>query len=77
MIMIDLKTQVAGKGRRRRFCLNLLFIGQSKTPYLRSGLDDLIDDKRPALKEHVRASEVHRKNLPILSISARRGSVVE
>lgn len=77
MIIVDLKTQEAEKGRRKRFCLNLLFIGQSKTQYLRCSLDDLLDDKRPVLKKHERASEVHRSNLPIFSISARRGSVLE
>lgn len=34
-------------------------------------------DKRPVLKKHERASEIHRKNLTIFSISAQRVSVEE
>lgn len=66
-------------GRARQEVLSQPVVHWSVTDYiyLRCGLNDLLDDKRPLLKKHERASEVHRKNLAIFSISAQRGSVEE
>lgn len=65
-------------GRARQEVLSQPVVHWSVTDYiyLRCGLDDLLD-KRPVLKKHERASEIHRKNLTIFSISAQRVSVEE
>ncbi len=66
-------------GRPRQEDLSQPVVHWSVTDYiyLRCGLDDLLDDKRLVLKKHERASEIHRKNLTIFSISAQRVSVEE
>lgn len=67
------------EGRARQEVLSQPVVHWSVTDYiyLRCGLDDSLDDKRPVLKKHERASEIHRKNLTIFSISAQRVSVEE